>query len=227
MSKAKPKSKPASKKILKHLEKAGVKFELVPHRKVYTAYDLAQTAGMKLDEIAKTLLVKVELPQMKKKGQYYVVVMPASYSLDIKKLKKELKAKKAELAPERVMKKLGIEPGAVSPFGSVRDLGVIMDKSLAKMKQALVGAESFTESLRLKVKDLVAIEAPIVVSVGKRNTLKIQKKGTKPTSAKASVGKKKPVKKGSKKKPATKKKAPAKKKPGAKKKPAVKTRKRK
>lgn len=229
MPKPKSKSKPASKKILKHLEKRGVKFEVVPHKKVYTAYDLAQTAGAKLDEIAKTLLVRVELPQMKKKGQYYVVVMPASYSLDMKKLKKELKAKKAEMAPERVMKKLGLEPGAISPFGSVRDLGVVMDKSLVKAKQALVGAESFTESLRLKVKDLVAIEAPIVVSIGKKNTLKLQKKGGKKKaapkrkkavkkpakkSAKKAVTKKKPAKKPVKK--TAKRKAPAKRKPAAK-----------
>lgn len=202
-----PKSKPASRQIIKLLEKRGVKFEVVPHKKVYTAYDLAQTAGAKLDEIAKSLLVRVELPQMKKKGQYFVVVMPASYSLDMKKLKKELKAKKAEMAPEKVMKKLGLEPGAISPFGSLRDVGVVMDKSLAKAKQALVGAESFTESLRLKVKDLVAIEAPLVVAIGKKNTLKLQKKSGK-------SGKK-----------AAKK--PAKKRASAKKKQAAKARKRK
>ncbi|MEA3249159.1 MAG: YbaK/EbsC family protein [Patescibacteria group bacterium] len=217
MPKSKSKSKPASKKILKHLEKRGVKFEVVPHRKVFTAYDLAQTAGAKLDEIAKTLLVKVELPQMKKKGQYYVVVMPASYSLDMKKLKKELKAKKAELAPEKVMKRLGLEPGAVSPFGSVRDLGVIMDKSLVKAKQTIVGAESFTESLRMKVKDLIAIEAPIVVSIGKKNTLKLQKKvrarrASTARSAKRAAAapskRRKPAKKAALKKPAKRKAAP-------------------
>jgi prolyl-tRNA editing enzyme YbaK/EbsC (Cys-tRNA(Pro) deacylase) len=223
MPKSKSKSKPASKKIIKHLEKHGVKFEVIPHKKVYTAYDLAQTAGAKLDEIAKTLLVKVELPQMKKKGQYYVVVMPASYSLDMKKLKKELKAVKAEIAPEKVMKKLGLEPGAISPFGSVREIGVVMDKSLVKMKQALVGAESFTESLRLKVKDLVAIEAPLVAVIGKKNTLKLQKKTAKMKPAKKkSTTKKKPAKKSTaKKKPAVKKKVVAKK-PVAKKKPVTK-----
>lgn len=189
-----PKPKPASRQILKLLEKRGVKFEVVPHKKVYTAYDLAQTAGVKLDEIAKSLLVRVELPQMKKKGQYFVVVMPASYSLDMKKLKKELKAKKAEMAPEKVMKKLGLEPGAISPFGSLRDVGVVMDRSLAKVRQALVGAESFTESLRMKVKDLVAIEAPLVVTIGKKNSLKLQKKVTK-RGSEARRDKKKSVKK--------------------------------
>jgi len=191
------KPKPASKQIIKLLEKSGVKFEVVPHKKVYTAYDLAQTAGAKLDEIAKSLLVQVELPQMKKRGQYFVVVLPGSYSLDMKKLKKELKAKKAEMAPEKVMKRLGLEPGAISPFGSLRDVGVVMDKSLVKVKQALVGAESFTESLRMKVKDLVAIEAPLVLTIGKKNSLKLQKKGVKKPVKKPA---KKAVKKAAKRK---------------------------
>jgi hypothetical protein len=91
-----------------------------------------------------------------------------------------------------------------------------------KAKQAIVGAESFTESLRMKVKDLVAIEAPIVISVGKKNTLKLQKKSGKKKPAKKKPAKKKPAKK----KPAKKKAAPKKKAP-AKRKPATKSRKKK
>jgi prolyl-tRNA editing enzyme YbaK/EbsC (Cys-tRNA(Pro) deacylase) len=164
-------------KVTKHLEKAGIAFEILPHRKVFTAYDLAQTMGEKLDGIAKTLLVKVEIPTVKKKGNhYYVVVLPATAHLDFAKLKKALKAKKAEMAPERLMKAIGLEPGAVSPFGSLRDVEVIMDKGLAKLKHVIVGAESHTESLKMKMKDLLSLESPLIAAIGKRNTLKLQKK---------------------------------------------------
>ncbi len=212
-AKSKKKEQPASKKIIKHLEKQGVKFELVQHKKVFTAYDLAQTAGAKLDEIAKTLLVKVEIPELKKKGAYYVVVVPASYNVDLQKVKKALKAKKVELAPEKVFKKLGIEPGAISPFGSQRDFGVLIDKGIVKAKQAVVGAESFIESIKMKAKDLVEMEEAVVDSVSKKNKLKLQKKA--PTKKKKATSKKKPV---TKKKTAPKKKKPVSKK----KKPVVK-----
>lgn len=203
-----PKEKTASKKILKYLEKNGIKFELVDHRKVYTAYDLAQTAGAKLDEIAKTLLVKAEIPELKKKGAYYVVVIPASYHLDLVKVKKALKAKSVELAPEKIFKKLGIEPGAVSPFGSQRDFGVLVDKGLSTAKQVVVGAESFVQSLKIKAKDLVEIEGALVVTVGKKNKLKISnskgkdkvKKNKKVSSKSKTINKKKNVKKIVKKK---------------------------
>jgi Ala-tRNA(Pro) deacylase len=167
--------KTAAKKIIKYLEGQGIKFELVPHKKVYTAYDLAQTIGAKLEEIAKTLLVKVELPDLKKKGAFYVVVIPASYQADLQKIKKVLKAKKVELASEKVFKKLGIEPGAISPFGSLREFGVLMDKGLLKVKHAIVGAESFVESLKLKAKDLVKLEEALVANLGQKNKLKLQK----------------------------------------------------
>lgn len=168
----------ASKKITLHLGKKNVKFEVVKHKKVYTAYDLAQTAGSKLEHIAKTLLIKAELPSLKKKknSQYYVVVVPASYYVDLKKVKKALKATKIEIATEKMMKKLGIKPGALTPFGSLRKLGVAIDKNLAKTKErVLVGAESFTESLLMKAQDLIKAEESLVADLGKKANLKLQK----------------------------------------------------
>lgn len=189
-----PASKPASKKIILHLGKKNVKFEVVKHKKVYTAYDLAQTMKTDLDKVAKTLLVKAELPALKKtEARHFVVVVPASYYVDLGKLKKALNAKKIELVLEKGMKKLGIEPGALTPFGSMRGFGTAVDKALLKTKEAFVGAESFTEHLRMKVKDLVAVEAPVVASFGKKNAMKLQK------PAKAKAKKRPSSKRGSKK----------------------------
>src|SRR3989339_603978 len=185
--KSKPKAKPASKQIINYLKKSGINFDVIPHRKVYTAYDLAQTAGAKLDEIAKTLLLRVELPMLKKKGAYFVVVLPASYNVDLQKVKRVLKATKVEFAPEKVFKKLGLEPGAVSPFGSLRKFGVLVDSGLLKTKQALVGAESFTESLRLKAKDLIDLEQALVAIVGRKNKLKVRKESSVKKSVKTKV----------------------------------------
>jgi len=85
------------------------------------------------------------------------------------------------------MAKLGIEPGALSPFGSLRGLGVVLDKALLKTKQAIVGAESFTDSLRLKVKDLVKMEAPVIGTIGKKSGLKLQKKAAPKKASKKKV----------------------------------------
>jgi prolyl-tRNA editing enzyme YbaK/EbsC (Cys-tRNA(Pro) deacylase) len=158
------------KSVINHLNKTKVKFEIVPHRTVYTAYDLAQTLGEKLENIAKTLLVKVELPKVEKKGpRFYMVAVPASYRVDLKAVQKFLKAAKIELAKEKEMSKLGMLPGAGTPFVTMYDgVGLLMDKSLARVSKALVRAESFTDSLRLKVKDLAESEGALLAKFGSK-----------------------------------------------------------
>ncbi|MBI4280930.1 YbaK/EbsC family protein [Candidatus Uhrbacteria bacterium] len=157
------------KKIISHLKKNKIKFEIVPHRTVYTAYDLAQTLGEKLDRIVKTLLIKVEFPKVqKKKAGYYIIALPAHYQADFQKVKKALKAAKVGLAPERVMKRLGIQPGAITPFRSIHKLELLLDRSLTKAKEVLVHAGSHTESLRMKIKDLHRLEKPLMGIFGKR-----------------------------------------------------------
>ena len=193
----KSKSAPAvggvSQQVLLHLGQKKISFEVVPHKKVFTAYDLAQTLGEKLDNIAKTLLVEVELPKVEKAGKRnYVVVLPASYRVNLQKLKQAVKASKVTLATEQMMAKLGIKPGALTPFGSLRQLGVVIDKNLVKAKKVLVGAESFTESLRVTVKDLAKAEDAIVAAIGDRSQLKIQH---------PAKGQKKPIKRVAKGKP--------------------------
>lgn len=194
------------KKVLNHLKKTKLKFEVVPHKTVYTAYDLAQTLGEKLENIAKTLLVKVELPKVEKKGpNYYMVAVPASYRVDLKAVQKYLKALKTELANEKEMAKLGMLPGAGTPFVSMyKDIGLLVDKSLARVSKGLVRAESFNDSLRLKIKDLVKSEQALVAKVGSKAKLPKAQKPKPAKKAKKKFASKAAFKKSLKKKKARK-----------------------
>ncbi|MFZ6035791.1 MAG: aminoacyl-tRNA deacylase [Patescibacteria group bacterium] len=143
---------PIPKKVISFLEKNGLPYEVVAHRTVYTAYDLAQTLKAKLQEIAKTLLVKVD-------REYFLVIVPAHYKLDVSKVKKLFRAKKVSIASEGEMKrKFKVKPGAMTAFGTVHTVGVVMDKALLKAQKVLFGAGSFTESVRMKVKDFIKLE---------------------------------------------------------------------
>lgn len=155
---------PIPKKLLSHLDKNKIKYEILKHKTVYTAYDLANTLKKKLSEIAKTLLVKAD-------KEYYLVVIPAHYRLDLGKLKKLLKSKKIEIAKENIMQKVfKIKPGAITPFGAIHKTGVFIDRALLKTQSIIMGAGSFTESLRLKIKDFLKLEDPILGSFGNRFT---------------------------------------------------------
>lgn len=146
---------PIPKKILNYLEKNKIKFEKITHKTVYTAYDLAKTLKEKLSNIAKTLIVKTE------KG-YALLVLPASKLVDLKKLKKLLKVKKIEIAKEKVMKDFfKIKPGTITPFSTLhKKVPLYIDKTLLRTKKILINAGSYTDSLRLKIKDFLKLEKP-------------------------------------------------------------------
>lgn len=162
------------KKVLDYLNKNKIKHELVKHRPVFTAYDLAATLKEKMNKVAKTLLVKVG------GKKYVIIILPAHLKIDFKKLQKVLKTEKIELATEQAIKKiLNVKPGALLPFGTLHKLETFLDKALFKTEHALFGAGSFTESLRLKVKDLSKLEKATVADFGalaKRSINKTVKK---------------------------------------------------
>ncbi|MEK7546140.1 MAG: YbaK/EbsC family protein [Patescibacteria group bacterium] len=191
-----------AKPLLKYLDKAEIKYEIVPHKKVYTAYDLAQTLGEKLDGIAKTLLVKVELPKVDKKGKHYILVIPASYRANFQKIKKHLKAKKVSMAVEKTLKSLKLNPGAITPFGGYHKLEILLDKALLKSQKVLASAGAHTEALRVKVRDLHEKEGATLGQFGDRAKIKLQKvlKKAKKSAKRVVKKAKKVLKKAAKKK---------------------------
>ena len=163
------------KQIINYLDKRGAKYAVVTHRKVYTAYDAAQTLKKKLDEIVKNLLVQSD------KG-FAVVVLPASKNVNLQKLKKLMNAKgqgikKIEIPKEGVMVRVfKVKPGALSAFGSLHKLEVYMDKSLQKVKKAIFASGSFTESIEMALKDFAKLEQPILGAFSEPKKFKKQVK---------------------------------------------------
>lgn len=142
-----------SKKVIEHLKKNKIKFKEIAHKTVFTAFDLSKTLKEKLNRISKTLVIKTD------KG-YVLVVLPADRMVDFGKLKKLLGAKKIEIAKEKVMKDVfKVKPGTLTPFATLhKKVPLYIDKALIRAKEILVSAGSYTDSLRLKVKDLMKAE---------------------------------------------------------------------
>lgn len=153
-----------------YLKQRQVEHQVVPHRKVFTAYDLGQTLRVKLEEIAKTLLVKAD-------KQYHLVVLRASDRLDLKKLQKLLVAKKVTIAREQDMaREMKVKPGALTPFGGSHKLPVVVERGLLKAQRALFGSGSFEHAIKMKVKDFLKIESPTLGSFGQKSGLRLQVK---------------------------------------------------
>ncbi|MFA4998536.1 MAG: hypothetical protein WC514_00720, partial [Candidatus Paceibacterota bacterium] len=66
---------PISKKLINFLDKSKVKYEVLEHKTVYTAFDKAKTLRVKENIIGKTLVVKID-------KNYALVLVPANKNLD-------------------------------------------------------------------------------------------------------------------------------------------------
>lgn len=159
-----------SKKLTDYLKKAKMPFEVVTHKTVYTAYDAAQTLKMKLNEIVKSLMIKVD-------KDYYLVSVPADKNVDFKLLAKAIKmmggtAKKISIPHEKELTRVfKLKPGALTGFGSMHKVKTVIDRDLKKLKQAIISGGSVTQSLRMKINDYMNLEKPLVASIGKKRKL--------------------------------------------------------
>lgn len=161
----------ANQALLNLLDKNKIKYEVLEHRKVYTAFDLARTLHIDPKQIGKDLVMKVD-------GKYTMAIIPATRNLDIPKLKKTINtqrkkqgqkaAKKIGFANEAWMKKnLKGKVGANPPFGTLQKLPVFLDKSFLKVKKMVVNGGDYTFSVSLSPKQFIKLEKPYLGSFGK------------------------------------------------------------
>ncbi len=144
---------PIEKSLEKLLKQNKIKYQVVEHRKVYTAFDAAQTQDLETKEVAKAVLLKG------KKG-LYLAVLPAGNNCDFKALSK-LTGDKVSMAKEKdINSKLKIKIGLIMPFASLFKLPMFIDKKLLKNKKINLPGGSYTESVILAVKDYLKLENP-------------------------------------------------------------------
>jgi len=169
-----------NKKLLKTLEESKLKFEAIKHRKVFTAHDAAATMHVKLNTIAKSLLVKMNKPLEHGKKPYAMAVVSADKNIDLKKLAKVMTTKdvritKVDLPKEGVMKsQFKVKPGSMSAFGSMYKLAVFVDKALKN--EAVFSAGAFDESVKMKVSDFIKLENAKTGNFGVAKKVKKNKK---------------------------------------------------
>src|ERR1051325_10950134 len=126
-----------AKNLEKLLKENKIKYEVVEHKKVFTAFDAAETQHEKLSFVAKAVLLKG-------KKNLYLAVLPAGNNCDFKSLAK-LTGDKVSMAKEKdISKNINAKIGLIPPFGSLFDLPMFIDKKLLKNKKINLPAGSYT-----------------------------------------------------------------------------------
>jgi len=132
------------KKIIQFFDKAKVKYDVIRHRTVYTAYDKAQTLKVSQRIIGKTLVLRVD-------NRVALVLIPANKNLDKGKFKKIAKVKQMDFVNEVWMKKnlKGTKIGAIPPFGNLWRLPTFIEKSLLKEPRIIVNGGDYNWSIKI------------------------------------------------------------------------------
>jgi Ala-tRNA(Pro) deacylase len=145
------------KKLKDYLEKNGVSYEVGFHPEVFTAQEIAAAQHVRGKEMAKVVMVKAD-------GKKLMLVLPASYQIDMKKLKKVLKCKKVSMAKEKDFEELfpDCEVGAMPPFGNLYNLEVWVDQVLTEDASIVFQAGNHIETVRIKYADYARLVSPKV-----------------------------------------------------------------
>ncbi len=145
-------------KIKEYLNSQNVKYVGIMHSPAYTAQEIAASAHIKGQELAKTVIVRLD-------GKMVMCVLPASHHVDFALLKKNSGAREAELVPEDEYKDKfpGCEPGSQPPFGNLYGMEVLVSRALTQDKKIAFNAGSFFELIQLSLNDYMRLVNPAVM----------------------------------------------------------------
>ncbi len=143
------------KKLKEYLEKNQVSYEVGYHARVYTAQEVAASQHVPGKEMAKVVMVKAN-------EKVIMLVLPASYQVDMKKLKDVLNSKKVGMIREEDFQELfpDCEIGAMPPFGNLYNLEVWVDQVLTEDDFIVFRAGSHVETFRIKYNDYARLVNP-------------------------------------------------------------------
>lgn len=147
-------------KLKEFLDWNNVKYTVLTHSIAYTAQEIASLVHIKGQELAKTVMVKID-------GKMAMAVLPGCFHVDLDLLKVAAKARHVELAKEAEFRFLfpGCEAGAMPPFGNLYEMPVFVDETLSKDREIAFNAGTHHELIRLAYEDFARLVQPKVIAL--------------------------------------------------------------
>ena len=147
-----------AKRLQEFLDSHNVKYVTISHSMAFTAIDIAKSAHVPTKEMAKIVVIKLA-------GGYGMVVLPASYRVDLEILKEAFKTEDVELAGENEFSRLfpDCEVGAMPPFGNLYDMDVYLAEPLTENEDIAFNAGSHSETVKMAYSDFERLVKPKLV----------------------------------------------------------------
>lgn len=146
-----------SRKLKDYLDGQKVPYEILTHQEAYKAPEIAHALHAPEKELAKVVMVKVD-------GRFVMTVLPATWKVDLHRLRDVFLINHVRLATEDEFKGLfpDCDIGAMPPFGNLYGLEVYVDQSLTEDEQIVFQAGTHTEAIRMRYADFAALVRPRV-----------------------------------------------------------------
>lgn len=151
-----------TRKLKQFLDDNQVKYITIAHSPTFTAQEIAASAHIPGQEVAKTVMVTVD-------GKMAMAVLPAPLHVDLAQLQAVTGATNIELATESDFKELfpECELGAMPPFGNLWDMDVYVAAALTKDELIAFNAGTHTELIRMDYEDFERLVRPKVLTFAK------------------------------------------------------------
>lgn len=150
------------RRLREYLDEKKVRYDVSSHREAFTAQDIAAALHVPGKKLAKVVMIK--------SGERFVMaVLPATWKIDMEKMKKVLKNTDVRLATENEFKDLfpACDVGAMPPFGNLYNLDVYVDKSLTEDREIVFNAGTHVDTVNMNYQDFVSLVKPVVADFGK------------------------------------------------------------
>jgi len=144
------------------LDESQIPYSVLTHSTAYTAQGAAATMQVSGKELAKSVVLWAG-------EELILAVLPAPHHVRIDKLGAEV-GKSLRLATEQEFGSLfpDCELGAMPPFGSLYNLPVYVDESLAADEAIVFNAGTHRDAIRMRYDDFVRLAKPRVCSFAKK-----------------------------------------------------------
>lgn len=153
---------PLQPKLRSVLEANHLAFTQTTHPAAFTAREVASAEHLPAREVAKTVIVFGD-------GAYHMLVVPANKLVDFQEVRLALGLSHVRLATEGELGKLfsDCELGAMPPIGSIYEIPVYLDASLAAEPEIVFNAGTHREAIHMRTADYRQLANPTVVSLSR------------------------------------------------------------
>ncbi|MGH7629110.1 MAG: aminoacyl-tRNA deacylase [Gemmatimonadales bacterium] len=148
-------------RLTEFLDRNRVKYVVISHSPAHTAHEIAASAHISGQEMAKTVIVKLD-------GRLVMAVLPASELVDLDLLGEAAFAERAEIAEEQEFADRfpDCDLGAMPAFGNLYGMDVYVAESLAEDEEIAFNAGSYTELVRMAYADFARLVKPRILRFG-------------------------------------------------------------